>query len=81
MRHIYMPRYEQQKSDNFCWSLTNPQLVGKGRKISNPKLEKVGKHRERMESPDVQYWSKVNHIVHSVNQEWHWGEIQIVEAD
>jgi hypothetical protein len=28
--------YQQQKSENFCQSLTNPQFVGKGRKILIP---------------------------------------------
>jgi hypothetical protein len=43
----------QQMSENYCQSLTNPLLVGKGRKISNPQLAKVGKHRETTESPEA----------------------------
>jgi hypothetical protein len=34
-------------------SLTNTQLVGKGRKISNRQLAKVGKHCETTESPEA----------------------------
>jgi hypothetical protein len=32
----HVKHYEQQKSESFCHSLTNPQLVGKGRKILIP---------------------------------------------
>jgi hypothetical protein len=35
-------RYEEHKSVNFCWSLTNPQLVGKGRKDYNPSKQRAG---------------------------------------
>jgi hypothetical protein len=44
---LFTIHYEQQISEYF---LTNPQLVGKGRKNSSPQVAKVGKYRERMES-------------------------------
>jgi hypothetical protein len=32
--------YVQQRSENFSWCLTNPQLVGKGRKIIIPNWQR-----------------------------------------
>jgi hypothetical protein len=48
-------RTEQQKLENFCKSLTNPRLVGKGRKNYKPHQAKVEKQSERMESPESRF--------------------------
>jgi hypothetical protein len=47
--------YEQQKSENYCKSLTNPQLIGKSRKISNPsyqRSENIVKRRNPLKRHD-----------------------------
>jgi hypothetical protein len=53
LQNILCKHYEQQMSENYCQSLTNPQLVGKSHNNYNRQLAKVGRHRETTESPEA----------------------------